>query len=214
MHPMSKVWVFLLVICMPGIAMDRDADIVGSALDPGSGSLLYREYHFCTEDGMGCLVIYRDDMGLEIARKQVDYRTGRRSPTISMRDSRTQKVVVVKPDPESVVDAGFDNFVRESWNLLERDGTLEFPFLVPGRDRPLNMQARTINGEACDGNVLCLQVRPRSWPLGLLVEPILLTYDRENRRLLRYQGVSNIRDAGGNMQKVDIHYRYNAPAAG
>ena len=44
--------------------------------------------------------------------------------------------------------------------------------------------------------------------LGLLTEPISLAYSREKKNLLRYQGISNIRNAEGGTLAVDILYRY------
>ena len=55
---------------------------------------------------------------------------------------------------------------------------------------------------------VCLQIELDSWLLGMLVDPFELTYDRGSRRLLRFTGVSNLKDGEGQSQQVDIHYRY------
>ena len=62
-----------------------------------------------------------------------------------------------------------------------------------------------------------MSTRTRTWStaksiaatlLGMLVDPFELTYDRGSRRLLRFTGVSNLKDEAGQSQQVDIHYQY------
>ncbi len=48
--------------------------------------------------------------------------------------------------------------------------------------------------------------------LGFLADPINLVYSREHRRLVRYQGLSNLRGENSESLIVDIHYDYEQQA--
>jgi len=41
-----------------------------------------------------------------------------------------------------------------------------------------------------------------------LIDPIELTYDRDEQRLRRFKGLSNLKTDSGDSQKVEIHYNY------
>jgi hypothetical protein len=74
------------------------------------------------------------------------------------------------------------------------------------------MRAVAPSDAACGPTELCLEVKLDSWLLGMLAPPIELAYDRNERKLLRYRGISNIRDSSGKSQSVEIHYRYRDEA--
>ena len=48
-----------------------------------------------------------------------------------------------------------------------------------------------------------------SWLLRLVAPRLEVRYDRETRRLLSYQGASNLLDADRGVQNVTITYRYS-----
>lgn len=188
-----------------------DVGIVGEAFDARTGELLYREIHDCSEDGTSCVVDYRDVAGQAIAFKQLDYSGSPYGPGLVMRDLRgeTEHVVPVADSRELVVDAGFDNFVRSRWDELASGETVKFPFQVVGFDRPFQMKARAADREDCTADSLCITVEIDSWLLGLVADPIELAYSRDTRRLLRFVGVSNLRNDEGKSPKVDIRYYYD-----
>jgi len=183
--------------------------VVGEAFDRDDGRLVYREYHFCSPDGLTCTVDYRDGTGQPIAFKELDYTGNPYGPALVMRDLRSggEEVLAFSDRTDLVVDAGFDNFVRSRWEELNRGETVVFPFQVVGIGRPLKMRANAMP-DGCEASELCLQVSVDSWFLGLLAEPIELSYSRTSRRLLRFSGVSNLRDGGGRSHSVDILYDY------
>ena len=63
--------------------------------------------------------------------------------------------------------------------------------------------------DECEDGKLCLQIRLDSWLLGSLIDPIQLTYDERSQRLLRFEGISNLKNDAGRSQKVRIRYRYS-----
>lgn len=210
-HKLAWSLVFLLVFS-PAVLSDS-ADIptvVGTAYDRDSGRLLYTERHFCSDEGRICTVQYRDNSGGMIAQKTLDYRAGRFSPAMTMTDYRLG-IELSLPTSEQeniVVDAGFDNYVRSVWEQLARGESVHFPLLLADFDEPINMRADLKTSGDCHPAELCLEVSLDSWLLSKLTSPIALSYSRENRKLLYFGGISNIRGEDGESLSVDIHYRY------
>ena len=208
--PELRLLAGLLLAAAAAVTAAEPADIVGDAFDLETGELLYTERHFCGVDFLQCTVEYSDANEQLIASKSVDYGRSLQAPALFVQDFRrtTETRLETDVDPELVVDAGFDNFVRSRWDTLEQGDRIGFPFLIVGRDAPLDMVARSVGDSDCAMEELCLQVELDSWLLRMVVPPIQLTYDREQRRLLRFRGISNIRDPDGKNLKVDIRYRY------
>ena len=194
------------------VAQAVEEKVVGKAYDLETGDYLYSEHHLCNAQTTLCNVLYRDDQGELIARKQVDYSSNLQSPSLQMEDFRLDAQVELQPlgDPELVVDAGFDNYVRLRWDELAQGATLKFPFQIMGRSNPLAMQAkRVVETDGCGSDELCLEVALNSWLLGMIVDPIELTYEVDSRRLMRFRGISNVRGDEGEKQFVDIRYSYS-----
>ena len=187
----------------------EDADVVGEARAIASGDLLYRELHDCSEDGRYCKVSYQNPQGQLIAHKKLDYSNSLQAPALQVKDLRlgTEFRLEGGMAPDLVVDAGFDNFVRERWVDLASGGVVRFPFVVVGRNKPLKMKAGLDEDRACAEERVCLAVTLDGWLLAALVDPIQLVYDND-RRLLQFRGISNIRDENGGSQKVEINYTY------
>ena len=142
-----------------------------------------------------------------------DSRSGASSqaPQVVVTDFRNESTVEASAGDRSdlVVDAGFDNFVRSVWIQLEAGTEVKFPFLVVGLNDPVNMTALRTESDACTAMELCLEVNLDSWFLRLLVAPIELSYSLQDKRLLRFSGISNIKGDKGESLDVDILYRYN-----
>lgn len=116
----------------------------------------------------------------------------------------------------TVVDAGFDSYVRRHWQTLMSDEKLNFYFMVPSR---LTRLAMTIERTPCDTTdpspeltmdepVVCFRTQVKNFMVRLLVPPIDLTYGTNTKKLLRFQGLGNVADKNQKMMKVDIRYRY------
>lgn len=202
----------LAVVAMPTLASPA---IIGEARGVGEGDFRYSEHHSCSQDGWQCTVEYRDLSGGVFARKAVDYANGLHSPTLVMEDFRLGNTRRLEGNYGEgvVVDAGFDHYVRHRWEELTAGEKIEFPFLIVGRDKPLQMSARLDEERNCEPERVCLLVTLDMWLVSLLVEPIRLVYD-EQRRLVQFRGVSNIATEEGESQSVEINYRYLASSAG
>jgi len=229
-----RVWCGLLLTfawSSPGLA----GQTTGMAFDLQSDELLYSETHCLNADGSEREVTYRDTEGELLARKLVDYSSGSTTPsfvqynhysqesievvlqqggikmTVTDTESQTEsKSTVAQPKGTLpvVIDAGFDDFVRQNWEgLLVGEGVnFQFPFADRSSVVELRIQPRACSYPTQTDQ--CFRLDLANWFLRLLVNPIELGYDIDSQRLTRYIGLSNIGDGNGNGVEVDIRYQY------
>lgn len=202
----------------------------GLARDPDSRALLYREHHLVRRaDGKPTerLVIYRCADGTPFARKRVDYRRSAQAPefsfedvrlgyreglrrsggagTVWVRDARGESersAALDDPAQALVADAGFDEFIRSNWAPLVSGQSVPLRFAVPSRLQTLGFKVDrqgpvTLGQEPAESFRLKL-----GGLLGWIAPHIDVAYGRESRRLLRFEGLSNLRSDDGRSQLV------------
>jgi hypothetical protein len=217
-----------------GLAGARDASFTGYARSLDGRTLLYVEAHAVSDGGEANetrVVLYRcSASSAPFARKELDYASDRIAPAFTFEDARSGFAEGLKRGARGlevferaganaklrtemlsragalVADAGFDEFVRTRWESLERGASVEVPFLVPSRLDSVNFKVRkvseaTIEGEAA--NVFRLSV---AGPLGWFLSDIDVSYRKRDRQLMRYRGITNIRDASGEMLEAQIDF--------
>ena len=201
----------------------------GYAYDMSSGALLFREahYRYATDDMPQQLVLYRCTDGRPFARKLTRDDGDAQAPDFDLIDARlnyhegvrrrgNQREVYVQrsadlPEqaqplavpPDGVIDVGFDEFARRHWNELAAGKTLSLPFLVPSRRVFYSFKAKQDN--AISAATLTVRLSLGAW-YAFLLPHIDVIYDRASRRLLRYEGLSNIRNAEGKSYNVRIEF--------
>ncbi|MGK0171618.1 MAG: hypothetical protein ACI9W2_003348 [Gammaproteobacteria bacterium] len=211
---------------------------VGRAYDKDSGALLYEERHVERLDGeevVGAEVLYLDARGHIFAVKQVDFRANPLAPEFHLHNRRTGHLEAlrrlaegtvevrfqaagssqaIKADllapPGSLADAGFDRFIEANWDELLKGDPMLCRFLVPSRLEFMNFRVRHRDA-GHDRDIVHFALELDSALLRLLVPSITVAYDRATRRLLRYEGMSNIRDATGDNHDVRIEFDYGEP---
>jgi hypothetical protein len=199
----------------------------GVAYDLNSGQLVYSENHReFYESGVHkySRVSYRDKAGHEFASKVITFYPNKFQPTYELKDSRDGylegikrsggqaiyyhrrnsksplKSKPVKAPPPAVFDGGFDYYVRENLDLICSGKNLSFNFGVPVELDFFRFRvARTASGEVCRMNLELDNVVLRQF-----VKPIKLWYSTKTRRLLKYEGISNINDEKGKSLKVRV----------
>mgnify|MGYP001209399635 CR=1 FL=1 len=206
-------------------AVDAYMSYEGTAVDRENGDVLYRESHFVALQGEKVrerLVLYRCADGTPFARKRVaevldtpwlpefdmtdarlDYREG------VSKEGQALKIFVDKPDEEPeqelvadapadlVGDAGFDRFVQDQWDKLVAGETVHFHFLVPSRLDYMGFKVKQIAELSIEQRPVRVFRLALGGLLGLIVSGIDVSYDAESRTLLRFEGLSNVRDAEG-----------------
>lgn len=218
-------------------ASDTVIQSIGDAFDLKTNTLLYSETHCGSGDGVVQEVFYRAVDRQLIAHKLLRYGSSATAPSFEQRnyysrevisvesepnlismsvsemgraDSESGEMVAVKPKASMpvVIDAGFDNFVKNNWDKLQASESQTFQFPLATREILVELR---ISGKDCSyetATETCFSLEIDNWLLRLLSDPIELGYDTNLRRLSRYRGLSNIGDGAGVGLVVDLRYRY------
>jgi hypothetical protein len=211
-----------------------DSTFTGFARDMDSGALLYVESHEIlaagTPDERRTVLYRRSETSEPFARKSLRYGADRSRPSFDFSDERSgfaESVTVVPGGFEvrsragaaagirksvipsadvTVIDAGFDEFVRANWPRLQRGDGLTAPFLVPSRLSAINFRVRKTGETRIDGASVSVIRLSLAGLVGWLLPDIEVTYRNSDRRLMRYRGLTNIRDAGGDLITAQIDF--------
>lgn len=205
----------------------------GLASALSDGRTLYRETHFVFEENgeRHRLVLYRCPSGAPFARKLVTYGADPLAPSFELVDERAgyreglrrtvtgTEVFFDKtrlgrsrrarlPEGEAfVADAGFDEFVRLNWDLLARAGDTELAFLVPSRLATARFRVTRLGSERLSDGEDATRFRLAvtgffSW----FAPTIDVLYRDRDRWLVRYEGITNIRDRRGRNLSARIEF--------
>lgn len=195
----------------------------GLAYAKKGGKLLYLETHWIQDKGRR-LVLYRCPDGSVFARKQVmgggpapdfelvdgrdGYREGVRTRN-GVREVFTRPSATAaeraKPLPAPaglVIDAGFDAFVRQHWGALAQVDSRRVRFLVPSRLESIDFQLTSLAG---DENTRRYRLALDAW-YGGVVPNVTVTYAADDQRLMRFEGIGNLRDHQGRYPAVRIEF--------
>jgi hypothetical protein len=117
-----------------------------------------------------------------------------------------EKTATLNLSPDEVIDAGFDEFIRENWRSLVAGHTLTMHFLVPSRLSSMDFRVRYVGsaGERSEIEMFRLEVA------GLLrwVAPSIdVSYTTDDHALVRYEGLSGLRDQKGENLRTTITFR-------
>ncbi|MBI3381162.1 MAG: hypothetical protein HY019_04065 [Aquabacterium sp.] len=207
----------LILLC----AQAEAARVIGYVRDTATQRYLYTEVHEqnLAPDGavQTGVTTYFDAQGREIARKTLDYRSNRTVPIYRMDipavryaegiSSNSPQALVFKRDGDKeerkalplddglvAADAGFNQLLQDQLDTIRKGETVKFGLIVAGHTNRYGFRAKKVDEQRVDGQtVLRVLVEPDSL-LRLVVPAIALSYDLKTRRLLSYQGVSNIID--------------------
>lgn len=204
----------------------------GTAYDLDDGNVRYIESHYVKLDGDAATdryVLYRCTNGKAFARKRVTTRNASPwLPSFELLDQRIQYREGLKDVDNSlavfyaaegedekapldapsdlVADAGFDRFVVDNWAKLTAGDTVRFNFLVPSRLDYLSFKVRQVETTSIDGRKANVFRLALTGLLGLILSGIDVTYDAESQVLLRFSGLSNVRDEEGDNYVVRIEF--------
>lgn len=222
-------------------AQAEAARVVGYVRDTATQRYLYTEVHEqnLAPDGsvQTGVTTYFDAQGREIARKTLDYRGNRTVPIYRMDipaaryaegiSNNNPQALVFKRDGDKeerkalplddglvAADAGFNQLLQDQLDAIRKGDTVKFGLIVAGHTNRYGFRARKVEEQRVDGQtVLRVMVEPDSL-LRLVVPAISLSYELRTKRLLSYQGLSNIidPDTGKVYKQVSISYGGMPPA--
>ena len=205
----------------------------GQALDYDSGRFIYGERHFVRFSGgapRDRVVLYTCADERPFARKVVSYAPGVFAPDFSLQDAisgvreglgtlgTTRQVYFRRSAGQSeasaplqriealVADAGFDEFVRDRWDTLLRGERVRFDFLLPSRLDIVSFKLRRLRSESVAGTPAEVFRLSLSGMWAFVAPHIDVYYSSRDRVLLRYEGISNLRDASGDNYEARIEF--------
>ena len=223
-------WPLLAALSLCLAAVEAAERYDGVAYARGTDQIVFRETDWLfVRDGIAQrLVLYRCPGGKPFGRKWVHETPSAIAPDFDFTDARdgyregvrggrgTREIFVqenehsplqVRPlpaDPNAVLDAGFDAFVRQHWRELSAGESRRIPFLIPSRFEYLDFKISSArDGLLGTRPVRFLKMGLAAW-YAFALPAIELTYDRQGTRLEEFQGVSTIRNASGHNQDVRI----------
>ena len=205
----------------------------GEALDYDSRSFIYGERHFVRFSGSAPLervVLYTCADERPFARKIVSYAPSVFAPDFAMQDAisgvheglatrgAARQVYFRRSAPQSeasapldgiealVADAGFDEFVRARWDALLGGERVRFDFVVPSRLDVASFKLRRLRSETLAGGPAEVFRLSLSGMWAWIAPHIDVYYSNRDRVLLRYEGISNVRDAQGDNYQARIDF--------
>jgi hypothetical protein len=221
-------------------AEDQYLSYSGTATDRHSAKFLYGEHHILRyHEGRLAerVVLYTCANESAFARKTVSYvdhfapdfllevassgmregvRTVGNERSVFFRDDRhePEKTGPLPPTRGLVADTGFDEFVRANWESLMSGKPQELHFLVPSRLEDIDFKAQHLRSETLDGisaEVFRLKLAG-FW--GWVLPGIDVAYAAGDHTLMRYDGLSDLRDASGDNLQAQITFPPSERRAG
>ena len=217
-----------------GSAQAEVSERVGYAYDKQTGAFLYSETHReVQKDGqlVTNTVSYRDDAGKVFAEKHIDFQRSLTMPDFQLvnaenghvegargadelldvhfrqlSDSDVRAASVATPQ-NGIIDAGFDRFIELHWDSLVAGDVIEREFLIPSQLDFYTFEVERAKTEGLDD--YAFELRIKSMFLQMFVQPVLVHYDSRTRSLLRYEGISNIRNGEG--ENFDVRIEFPSP---
>ena len=106
---------------------------------------------------------------------------------------------------DQIVGQGFNQFIVTRLDALARGEEFRMKLVLPSK---LDQYDIRIRKSKIEGDVLHIRVEMDNWFLKLFAPHMDAEYDLKTRRLLRYDGISMVENAGGKNAQVSITYEY------
>jgi hypothetical protein len=215
------------------LAEDSFQTYSGFASELKGSSKLYDEHHylrFSERKLVERVVLYSCPGGKPFARKRMRIGDAQQTPSFEMSDARIGYVEGVQQQSSGfdvyfkagtnaeqeqarvdnsgslVIDAGFDEFVRANWERMLAGDKVRFDFMVPSRLEAISFKVAFLRSEPEDGVPAQVFRLSLSGVLGWIVSGIDVWYDAKSKRLLRFDGLSNVRNEEGDNYKASIRF--------
>jgi hypothetical protein len=194
--------------------------------------LLYTEKHTAVLDKEGfyknLVTNYLDSKGEVFAKIQSNFEKNKIVPDYEFEDYRqkfkekvtlessSQKINIefdkagkverntLEIKKNSVLSQGFHNFILSQFKNL-MDKKLEVYFVITNRNDQYKF---VVQNEKVDQGKIYISIKPANFFLNALVPTTKLVYEIESKRLLTFEGLTNIDDSNGKTLTAKIDYTY------
>ena len=229
-----------LGLSLPASAEEQTLRFYGYAYDLSSGKYLYTEVHEQHAEGdrwTGGSITYVAPDGREMGRKTLSFSKDPYVPVYKLAlvaRGYTEAITGVgsrvdmakrstSSDPEErksitksgdmAADSGFHSYIRAHFAELMAGQTINFRMVVAGNLDSFKFRIKRIGDTRFEGKpAVQMRVEPDSL-LRYLVDPLELTYEPTERKLLEYRGISNVHDPiSGKAYTARIAYYSKPPA--
>lgn len=231
----------LLASALPAAAADEQVlRFYGYAHDLKTGKYLYTEVHEQHVQGdhwVGGTMSYFDPQGKLIGRKTLDFSKDNNIPLyhLTLNGSgyeegisaiSSDKVEMVKRHASGekeehgsvdrstamAADSGFHAYIISHFTELMAGQTIGFKLVVPGNLDAFKFRIKRIDDTTFEGAPgVRLRVEPDSI-LRYVLDPLELTYEPKEHKLLEYRGIANIHDSSGKAYTARITYASKPPS--
>lgn len=118
------------------------------------------------------------------------------------------KFITKKFSPDSLIvgGQGMHYYLRQNFNSLKNKKNVPVKFLTPGNLDYYNFKLNYtgINKEG----YITLEIKISNLILRIFAPSLYLQYDPKTKRLIQYEGLSNLADDNDDIQSVKIKYKY------
>jgi hypothetical protein len=228
---------------VPACAQAVDTEYIeytGAANARHAQTLLYSEHHVLAYRAGRLserIVLYTCPNGVAFARKKVTYvdpqvpdfffddaatgmqegiyiQGGERAVFFRANRSELRKSAPLPHVAGLVADTGFDDFIRAHWSTLMSGSEVPLHFLVPSRLQAMSFEVQYLHSDVVDGEPAEVFRLKLTGLLGFFLPGIDVTYDRAQHVLVRFDGLSDVRDASGDNLQANIvfHLRDRRPS--
>jgi len=204
---------------------------IGKAVN-GDGELEYIEHHYLEyENGQisKSRTIYYDADNNKVGDLSSEYSQGPQFGSYDFRDFRAEyqdgarvtpeliqlfrkdgseehiEETFLARDTDHIVGQGIHHFIANNLEAISRGDVIQVKMALPSR---LDEYEFRIIKKDQESDRLHVRLEIDNWLLRVFAPHIDCEYDMKTRRLLRYEGISNIIDASGKHDKVVITYSY------
>ncbi|MES2629493.1 MAG: hypothetical protein V4616_11045 [Bacteroidota bacterium] len=221
-------------LCLCFTTDTKTSSYVGYGYDLKSNRPIYNEYHeeeWVDGKHVTTTTVYKNEKGVVMASRKLKFSQGSETPGYRLDVKKTgyyEGAEIIKSgvrvyafDEEAkkesskmlevpspfVIDGGFNYFIKKRWESIVAGKTVSFYFVVPARLDYYHFRARKVSNLKEKGhNAMLVILEPDNFVLRSIVQPIKVTYDLASKRILKYEGISNI--PGPEDRNFDIRLVY------
>jgi hypothetical protein len=206
----------------------------GKAYDIKTKQLQYSDHHsenISSSKHISSSIVYRDSSNKVFAKKEISFQKNSSLPDFKLVDLRDgyeeggelknntyvlhfrknsnsepqQKILPI--EGRMVADGGFDPFIKIHWNALLKGDKIKFKFVAPSQlDQFDFIVYKTKEENRNDRPTMILKMNMDNFLLKMVIPPITIHYDIETKRIVEYEGISNINNSSGKSLFVRIIY--------